>query len=287
MKALVVVGGAGALAVGIALYFVLGSLDALIEGAIEKYGSEITQTRVRVDSVELHIAKGVAKMRGLSVGNPAGFTSDHSMELGELHVLLDVDSVTEDIVRIKQILIDSPSLTFEIGAQGSNIGAIQRNVDEFVGTEEASESSGDGPRLIVENLLIRNGSVRISADFLEQALEMPLPPVQLRNIGSGGAGVTPGQLAGQITTQLARSVSQAVARSGVQQLGDVGAALRGELQQLAGATAGSATRAAGSALVEIGKAAGATEGETRRAAEAVTEGLSKAAGETLKGLFKR
>ena len=54
--------------------FLWSSLDKIIEGAIEKYGSEVTQTPVKVSGVKIGLASGEGSISGLSIGNPKGFT---------------------------------------------------------------------------------------------------------------------------------------------------------------------------------------------------------------------
>ena len=55
------------------LYYVLSNLDALVEAAIEKHGSEATQTAVLVDSVKIDLASGAGGISGLTIANPKGF----------------------------------------------------------------------------------------------------------------------------------------------------------------------------------------------------------------------
>ena len=65
--------GAGAAVVviaAVAAYLLLTSLDAIVERAIERYGSEITGTAVRVSSVDISLTSGRGTVRGLTVANP-------------------------------------------------------------------------------------------------------------------------------------------------------------------------------------------------------------------------
>ncbi len=55
------------------VYYLFTNLDALIEAAIEKYGSEATQTSLLVDSVKTDLTNGAASITGLTIGNPKGF----------------------------------------------------------------------------------------------------------------------------------------------------------------------------------------------------------------------
>ena len=133
MKRWLLIGGGlvGGLIVVIAivLFFVVSSLDSIIKAAVEKYGSEVTQVEVRLDKAKVSITSGEGSLRGLTVGNPEGFKTDRAFSLGEISVALDVGTVTQNPVVIKEIVILAPEVTYELGSGGSNIDVILRNVN--------------------------------------------------------------------------------------------------------------------------------------------------------------
>ncbi|MGY9015104.1 MAG: hypothetical protein ACKVG9_07415 [Rhodospirillales bacterium] len=95
------------------------------------------------------------------------------MKLGEVSIEVDPNSVTSDLIVIKQILIARPEITCELGDGGSNIDVLQRNVQKHVGGSGSGKSTQPeakkekGPKLIIENLIIRDGKVSVSAAFLK------------------------------------------------------------------------------------------------------------------------
>ena len=60
---LIVLGGAVVIAAA-AIYFVVSSLDTLIQEAVESIGSEIIQAEVKLDGVELDPGSGRGALRG-------------------------------------------------------------------------------------------------------------------------------------------------------------------------------------------------------------------------------
>ena len=175
MKRWLLIGGSlvGGLMVVIAivLLYVVSSLDSIIKAAVEKYGSEVTQVEVRLDKAKVSITSGEGSLRGLTVGNPEGFKTDRAFSLGEISVALDVGTVTQDPVVIKEIVISAPEVTYELGPGGSNIDTIQRNVNAYAGTgkgkakEKAPSMDPDkeGRKLIIQNLYVKKGKVNVSA----------------------------------------------------------------------------------------------------------------------------
>ena len=55
-----------------AVIYVFSSLDAIVAGAIQKYGTQVTQTPVRVSSVSMGLASGGGSFQQVTVSNPAG-----------------------------------------------------------------------------------------------------------------------------------------------------------------------------------------------------------------------
>jgi len=66
---------------------------------------------------------------------------------------------------------------------------------------EAEDGGGKGPKLVIEHLYIRDGSVSASANITRmkgKTLTAPLPNIHLKDIGKDTNGVTAGDLVGQI-----------------------------------------------------------------------------------------
>ena len=185
-----------------------GNLDAIVKRAIQHYGSQMTQARVRVDAVQLRSTDGIGIVRGLEVGNPAGFRSSHALKVGVIEVAVDVRTLADPVVVVKRIVIEAPDLIYEKGETMTNFDAIQQNIARSL----ASGSSGGGastsspPRkLIVDELVIRRAQARATSPaLLGQTISATLPDITLRRLGRAEGGLTPAQL-GQI---VARTLSQ-------------------------------------------------------------------------------
>jgi uncharacterized protein involved in outer membrane biogenesis len=201
--------------VAAAVIFLFASLDSLIETAIEDIGSEATQARVELDEAEISPTSGAGALRGLTVGNPKGFKTPSAFKLGEISVKLDIGTVTEDVIVIKEIVITNPQVTYEIGPDGTNIDAIKKNVDDFAGAEktEAKKSGGgEGPKIIIENLYIRGGKVNVSATALGgKTLSAPLPDLHLTDIGKEEGGTGPGEAIEEVIDALTKGIGKSVA----------------------------------------------------------------------------
>ena len=281
-RTLVIVGGALGVVIAVAVVavvFLFSSLDSLIKEAVEKYGTEIIQAEVRLNKVEIDATSGQGGLRGLKIGNPKGFETPSAFELGGVGVKLDIGSVTEDTIVIKEIVISKPQVTYELGTGGSNIDAIRNNIDAYVkahggGTGGgAKKESGEGPKLVIENLYVRGGTVSVSANIpLMKGKKMtaPLPDIHLKDIGKEEKGATPGEVAEEVLAEVGKSISGAMSGIGV------GATLDSLQDSLAGAAKGVTDAVSGAGDTVKGAVSGAGD---------AVKGVTEDVGGKIKKLF--
>jgi len=150
----------------------------------------------------------------------------HAFKLGSIVLALDKSSETADVVVIKELTIDAPDVVYDKGENGSNVEAIQRNIDEYGKThggeekDQASNGAAAAKRFIIESLQISNGKIRLT----DRDTVMDLPTLQLRNVGKSQGGMTGGDIAGMVVRQLTQatvaSAARALAQEGVKQAVD-------------------------------------------------------------------
>ena len=209
----------------VAVLSVLQSLDYIVKAAIERYGSEITGTAVRVSSVDISLTSGRGTLTGLTIANPSGFSSTNAFSLGQITLQLDTGTVTSNPVVIKEIGIGAPRVNYEVNDTGSvNVDVIRKNVEQFQASPGSGKKGGDGTsgdagkdhpmKLIIDELSVRDGQVKIKADALaDQELTAELPAIHLAEIGKSTGGATPGQVGEIVLVALVRSTVTAVTTS--------------------------------------------------------------------------
>lgn len=205
-----------------AVIYVFSSLDAIVAGTIQKYGTQVTQTPVRVSSVSIDLASGAGSIEQLTVGNPDGFSAPEIISLGGISTRLDVASVRNDPVVIEEINISSPVVYYEIDRDGaSNIKALQKNIEQSTGgggggrSAEAKESGG--PKVLIRKLVIDGGRINASVAVLgDKPRSTDLPRIQMNNIGEKSGGATGAEVAGQVIKAIIARVGPAVAELGLE-----------------------------------------------------------------------
>ena len=260
---LVVIGGAGV--------YVFLNAGGIIKQIVEEVGSEATKTKVSLSEVDLSIQSGEAALKGFKMGNPSGFQTPKAMSFGVVSVKIDPASVTQDVILIKEVVIDKPDITYEFASGGgSNFDAIQKNVNSYAkemgaggggaAKKDSSESKG-GKKVIIENLYLRDGKIGVSADFLKgKSLNADLPTIHLKNIGKKSNGATAAEVADQLMSEISKSATKVVSSLGVGKMMD---AAKGALQ------------GAEKMLKEGGG------GDAKKMLEGATKGM----GDSLKGVF--
>ena len=238
---------------GVVMMLFLGNM---IAAAVPPVLSEITGTNVVLESVSLNPLTGKGTIKGFIIGNPEGFKTESSFELGEVRIDIDLMSLLSDTIVIEEIYINAPKITYEMGMP-SNIGQIQKNVEEFSGPptedeepepETEEEEAGPGKKILIKHFLMENGKVSLSATLLQgQAVTVPLPKIEKHNIGGGDDGKSIGEVSKELFTSIGGKVTE-VAKKGFD-----------DAQRLITEGVGAVGREAGKAgkgAVEAGKEAG-------------------------------
>jgi hypothetical protein len=198
------------LLVGGGVFWLNRNIDGIVKSAIEKYGSEMTGAKVSVAAVEIKPGDGRGVIRGLTVGNPAGFKTSHLMRADEIEVVLDIASITGDVITVKKIGVVAPDIIYEKGDAMTNIEALQKNIADYLGPAEKKKDTGS-KKLIVEELVIAAPKAQASAAFLDgKTVAVKLPTIALKHIGRDKGGVTPGELGNEIAGALKGRLSSAV-----------------------------------------------------------------------------
>lgn len=274
MKRGLVIGGCvvGAIVIVIIAVVVIGlsNIDSIIKEGVETQGSEITQAKVSLSEVEISATDGSGRLAGLVIGNPKGFQTDYAFSLGAVKIKLDVGTVLEDKVVINEITIEAPQIIYELGDGGSNLDALKRNVNSYLGVDEKSgkASAGEKPaakkddggkKLIIEHIYIRGGTISVSASMLQgRKITSPLPDLHLKDIGKKEGGASPGEAVNEVITAVQDAATKSVASLNIEGLlGDVGKAVESQLKGVTdqiGSGAGGAGDAVEKGAGEVGKA---------------------------------
>lgn len=210
------------------LFFVIGSLDSIVEAAIEEVGTKTTKTEVQVDGVSINLGDAQGALMGLTVANPQGFSSNKAISLGQIKLKLDAKSLTSDTIVVKEILIEKPAVNYEFGkgGSGSNFDVIKKNVASAGASDSSKSADNAGPKLIIEHLYINDGKIAVTSELTkDKPLSASLPKIHLKDIGKKSGGASAEEVAQQVLSSLTKGVGSAVGKLDLSKLKDVGATM--------------------------------------------------------------
>lgn len=234
VKFLVLVGLIGLLA----LAFVGLSLNALVKGGIETMGPRILGVPVTLEDVDVTLLSGTsmhAGLTGLVVSNPEGYETASAVSLPDIQIKVDWNSLLTDTVIVEEVLIVKPAITFEWLLQGSNLGAIHENVKRSMGSGSGDDQKKDakpgerqefGKSVHVKKVTVKDALINVSfVGGQSEVTQLPLPDLELRDIGNPSGGTTFSQASALIFEQIYDAIDKTVMKpgillpQGVQQLG--------------------------------------------------------------------
>ncbi len=222
------------------VYYVLSNLDDIVKAAIETYGSEATQTAVRVDNVKLGLQDGSGAIYGLTVGNLKGFSAPQLFSLGEISTQVDLESLSKEIIVIEHVTVRAPEVFYELNKAGkSNLDELKQNLSSgsaSTGSSANKQSGSKEPKLIIRKFLFDEGSIYAKLVPLNKDYELKLPKIEISNLG-GKNGATPAQIADQVVKVLTDRAMVEIQKKGLDQYkkqleGEVDKRLDAEQQKL-------------------------------------------------------
>lgn len=220
MKKLLLYGAGTVVVLALVAYVVLQFfLGSIVKAGVDKFGPAITQTRVSLDSASISPLSGAGTLSGFTVGNPAGWSAANAFHLGKVHIDMQPFSVFDDHIVINEIVVEQPEFTYETKLVSSNIGDLLKNIELAVGGTrpgtEPTTKTGKPLKLEVRKFVLRNG--RVTVGIGGASLTMPMPPVELTNVGTAEGGVTPAGLAfavmRSVTTSVVAAATDAIAKA--------------------------------------------------------------------------
>ena len=209
--------------------YLYSSLGSIITRVITTVGSEMVQAKVELKGTDIDIENETGALRELVVGNPEGFKTESAFRMDKIQLVLDWETIDGEAVHLKEISIQSPEVTYELGANGSNIDAIQRNVEAFVkkyGGSSPPEEKDEGEKtaetkLIIDHIDITGGQVHVSTLLQDgQTTALPLPDIHLQDVGKKQNGATPGEVVQTIVDALKIAILKAVLSQDLNKLKD-------------------------------------------------------------------
>ncbi|MCE9614059.1 MAG: AsmA family protein [Lentisphaerae bacterium] len=224
-KTIVSLAGVAAALIVIAILLLMFQLGTVVKTAVEKVGPTVTGGPVTVSSVSIRPFTGKAVLKGLVIGNPAGYRTPNAFELAELNVDLNVRSIFGNPLVIHRVLIDGAQITYETAHGKGNLEAIMANVKKATparkskpaappaGTPPAPKPAKTETHVVIDRLVISHGRVAYASSRTgNQPVPLPLPTITMTDIGKDRP-TTVSEAVSQIVGEILNGVGTAIAQS--------------------------------------------------------------------------
>ncbi len=199
-----------------ALVFVSMNLGKIVTAGVNRYGPQLTQTKLTLESATISPFSGVGTLNGLVIGNPKGWSDAHLASLGKIHIDVVPSSLRGDHIVINEVIIDAPVFNYETKIIASNVADLLANIEQVIGGAKPSPdpkteraATGTPIKFTVKKFRLLNGQVRIGIG--PAATTVPLPAFEINELGTKEGGVTAAQAVAVVMKQVVGEIVTATA----------------------------------------------------------------------------
>ena len=193
MKRLCLWIGAAILLVLVACLAAVLFADTVITRAINESGHRVLEVETRVESVHLSLLKRTLTLSGIELKNPEGFETPRMVYLEQISLRVDPASLVTDRIRVREVEIRGAELTYEaVGFGRSNltvfVEGLRNRLKQGVPLLGHAGEGATKKTVTIGRLSVTGGRVSLSAAFSgSEGIVLPLPPLELHDIGEGRA----------------------------------------------------------------------------------------------------
>lgn len=165
-----------------------------IKPVVSKIVPKITQTSASLESADISLFSGRLALKGLKIGNPAGFKDPYVFEVGEISVKFQPKSIFTNKIIVDQVLIKGTQIVAEYNQKAEmNLLVLNENVQSSLNpgkTNNAAQAQAKAPQktatkagksVVIKDLQILDTKLRFA--MMGRGATLPLPNIQQKNIG--------------------------------------------------------------------------------------------------------
>ena len=235
--------------------FWLGQTIGMVANAVVP---GITGTDFNVEKIRINPYSGTLRVEKLRLANPKGYDAEDAVALDLLSVKLSPCSVLGSTIKIQEVTLENPYVSYLDESGTNNFEAILANVNAGKDEEEPKKEEkpeaeeGEGKKVMIDRLSVSGTRVRYGM------ITLPIPSIVLTGLGTSQGGVTFESVGLEVWEKIKGSFTSA------------GGAIGGALKSLGSGT-GEASKAVGEGV--------------KSAADTVSDGAKKAT-EAIGNIFK-
>jgi hypothetical protein len=211
---------------GVILYL---SIDRIIKSTVQTQATSSLNLNTTLDSASLALLGGNLKLTGLDIASPPGFSSTPMFQLGQAAMSVNYGQLRDEPIHVANITIKNPTLLMEYTNGKLNLNAAVDQMPKS-GDESSSSASSDNSKpikLVIDDLSVTGANVIIHPGTafpgMPAELTVPLPDLDLKNIGSGEGADNGAAIKDVVMTVVSKMADSALKSD----------AIKGEFKQMA------------------------------------------------------
>lgn len=181
----------------------------LLKTGIETAATKTLNVGVTIDDMDFSILGGKVGFHNLIIDNPPGYQHEKLLEVGDAGIAVNIGSLLEDTINIKEIMLDNVNVVLEQkGIESNNLQDIIKSLPKKEpGTEDETKKS---KKLHIDTLEIKN--ITVQAKLLPvpgkvDTVTLKLNPIRMTDLGSDEKLDT-AELTSKILVAIATGVAQ-------------------------------------------------------------------------------
>jgi len=167
-------------------------LGGIVTAGVRKVGPRVVGVPVSLDKASVSLLKGNVDLDGFVIGNPEGYKSEYAFSLSNFAIDMEPKSMFGDEIVIREIVVDSPKIIYELSLKGSNLGAIVAGLkkDGKEPSEKEADDAASRKSVRIADLFVRNAQVTVTSSLLRgKGVTLALPEIHLSNLGGDEGGI--------------------------------------------------------------------------------------------------
>ncbi len=162
------------------------SLNTITEIGVRKGGSAVLGVPVRLEDADVSLG-GSVELYGLELGSPEGYDAAQMFEVDHVHAEVELTSLISDEIVVQNVLIDGPGMIFEFAGGKTNWAVLMEQLQSEAEEqpEQPPETGATGKNMRIDHVMVKNGDVSLVGIPGVNKSTLPLPKVELHDIGKG------------------------------------------------------------------------------------------------------
>jgi hypothetical protein len=197
------------------LFFTL-LLDKTVKYGVELVGPQIIGVPVALEDVDISVLTGSGEITNLAIENPDGFDTEFLVKVDRARLDVDLKTLLSNKIVIEELIVEGPEFAYEMSRKGSNVSKILENLkrgekdDAEKGPVGEQGKKSSGKKIQINLFRITDAKVRLQSD----AVVLPMPDIELKDIGKESDGVSPAEAAAEIFSEVSSNIVNAASNIG-------------------------------------------------------------------------